>query len=121
MPITEDDAGLVEGLRALLHQYRASWVAAEVDPERFASAASDPTQEAELLLEALARSLGLLPEMLLEANEVLGNLDPEPIGAVFGETQVSFTERQRLETLAEAARVLRAPVNELLDGLDSDD
>ena len=72
MAITEDDAGLVEELLALLDAHKAGWVAGELEVERRAPGVQrDPTRDAEMLLVAIARSLGSLPGMLLDANQQL--------------------------------------------------
>jgi hypothetical protein len=124
MAITEDDAGLVEELLALLHAHGAGWVAAEVEAERAAPGVQrDPTREAEMLLVAIARSLGVVPGILLDANLALSDVlaDPSerqaaPIGVVLGESEISFAEAQRLRNLAEAAERLHQPVDHILYG-----
>lgn len=128
MAITEDDAGLVEELLTVLHAYGAGWVAVEVEAERVASGAeADPTREAEMLLVAIARSLGVVPGMLLDANQRLSTSLADaverpaaPTGVVLGGTEIPFGEPQRLANLAQAAERLRQPVDHLLNG-DTDD
>lgn len=117
MALTEDDEGLVRELRELLAENGAEWIAEEVDID-LASAQEtqiDPTIEAKALLVAISRSLGAIPEMLLDASEMLGGLRQGVEGVLLGDNEISFGEAQaELRHMVEAAAIIAAPVAHLL-------
>jgi hypothetical protein len=123
MALTEDDAGLVRELRELLSRHGADWVAEEVDAERSpvhgaqgeATLEPDATLEAEALLVAISRSLGAIPEMLLDASETLRAFPQDADGVLLGNNEISFAETDpELRLMVEDAASLAAPIEHLL-------
>jgi hypothetical protein len=108
MPLTEDDPRFVEDLRGLLRRYDAGWIIDEVNVELANTENSqqvDPVQyEARLLVGGLAASIASLPAMLIDANEILTELDAT--GFALGGRTISFDgDRDRLRELDESAAV----------------
>lgn len=123
MALTEDDAGLVRGLRELLSRQGADWVAEEIDAEGSpvhdaqgeATFEADATLEAEALLLAISRSLGVVPGVLLDASETLRALRQEAEGVLLGNNELSFAETDpELRLMVEQAAMLAAPIEHLL-------
>jgi hypothetical protein len=115
--LTEDDSGLVHELRQLLARNGAEWLAEEVDAELASidGAQVDATREAEALLVAISRSLGVIPEMLLDANETIRSLPQGADGVLLGDNEISFAATDaELRLMVEAATVVAAPVAHLL-------
>jgi hypothetical protein len=117
MALTEDDEGLVRELRELLAENGAEWIAEQVDVDLASAqeAQIDPTIEAEALLVAISRSLGAIPEMLLDANETLSSPRQNAEGVLLGENEISFGGAEaELRLIVEAAAIIAAPVAHLL-------
>jgi hypothetical protein len=115
--LTEDDSGLAHELRQLLARNGAEWLAEEVDAELASidRAEVDATREAEALLVAISRTVGVIPEMLLDAKETLRSLSQGADGVLLGDNEISFaTTDAELRLMAEAATVVAAPVERLL-------
>jgi predicted Ser/Thr protein kinase len=117
MALTEDDAGLVRELRQHLARYDAEWIASDVDVELSVQApgAFDATFEAEALLLAMSRTLGVLPDLLLDANETLRVFPAEADGVTIGDATIIFGEAElTLRHIAEAAAMIASPISDLL-------
>ena len=117
MALTEDDEGLVRELRELLAENGAEWIAEQVDVDLASAqeAQIDPTIEAEALLVAISRSLGAIPEMLLDANETLSSPRQNAEGVLLGENEISFGGAEaELRLMVEATAIIAAPVAHLL-------
>jgi hypothetical protein len=123
MAVTEDDAGLVHELRGLLAQHGAAWLVRDVDAERQPtdSVGADPTFEAEALLIAISRTLGLVPQMLLDANGTLRDFPDQVDRVLLGTNEIPVADTDELSLMAEDALILRAPVADVLRESQEDD
>jgi hypothetical protein len=123
MAITEDDASLARDLRRLLIDAGASWVVDEVDAEpRFSDhIGQDATGEAEALLLGISRTVGAIPAMLHEANEILGTNEAAIHKIEPGEPLAFSADHEELLSLAHDAYRLAEPVADALDAGEPDE
>lgn len=128
MAITTDDAGLVLELRQLLRESGAGWVVEEVDAELAPLAGEHTaTVEVETLLVGIARSVGAIPAMLRDAQEILGVLTDDAVTGVRfgdsddGESLVIVFDPDEMSSLDDAARALAEPVADRIDWAQSDE
>jgi hypothetical protein len=124
MALIDDDAGLEQDLRALLRQHGADWIAEEVDAARAAEDADPDMTIAEALIVAVARVLGPVPTMLVQADAWLAGsssgtqtvhlADEEPFGGVIlGDISVARSSMSDLAALTDSAAVLLRAADEI--------